>query len=213
MNLPVLPKKLSSSLKITPITTNSSTTTPQGKISLVPTNILLKPTQPNNITFKQSPQILYTKAPSSTSTSNSLSTVTMSSAAGGSGTMQVLVVNRLQNNTTELNTINIPKETIVPVTSTSANTPKIGELNNKFGFKKQNSGKIFKKIFVVNLLIICISELTRTLLNQLIQIQSQNLQVSRQRMEMEKQRFEFEKSIAEKILGIFQSKNNNQDIR
>lgn len=200
MNLPVLPN-LSSSLKITAITvpnTNTNTittttTTSQGKISLVPTNILLKPSQPNNITFKQSPQILYTKAPSSTPTSNSLSTMTMSSAAGGSGTMQVLVVNRLQNNTTEINTINIPKETVVPVTST-ANTSNIGEIkNNKFGFKKQNS------------------ELTRTLLNQLIQIQSQNLQVSRQRMEMEKQRFEFEKSIAEKLLGIFQSRNNNDD--
>lgn len=139
MDLPVLlPKNLSSSLKITPITTNATCTTTQGKISLVPTNILLKPTQPNNITFKQSPQIIYTKAPSSTPTSNSLSTVTMSSAAGGSGTMKVLVVNRLQNNTTELNTINIPKETVVPATITT-NTPKIDEIKNK-GLKKQNSG-------------------------------------------------------------------------
>lgn len=138
MNLPVLlPKNLSSSLKITPINTNTAS---QGKISLVPTNILLKPTQPNNITFKQSSQILYTKAPSSTPTSNSLSTVTMSSAAGGSGTMQVLVVNRLQNNTTDLNTINIPKETVLPPTITT-NTPKIDELKNK-GLKKQNSGYI-----------------------------------------------------------------------
>lgn len=142
MNLPVLPKNLSSSLKITPVTPNTSTTT-QGKISLVPTNILLKPTQSNNITFKQSPQILYTKAPSSTATSNSLSTVTMSSAAGGSGTMQVLVVNRVQNKSTELNTINIPKETVVPATITT-NTPKIDDLKNK-GFKKQNSGNYLKK--------------------------------------------------------------------
>lgn len=105
------------------VMSTNTTTTQGGKISLVPTNFLLKSQtqtqqqqqqqQKNQITFK-SPQIMYTSRPNGTATTNSMQVPIQTTGSKNGMPMKVLLVNRLQQN---------PQQTSEKSLTTSPSTP------------------------------------------------------------------------------------------
>lgn len=218
--------------------TSALTTTTTSKISLVPTNILMKPqttqSQPaTSAQFSFKPQqFICAKSTSNTSTSGAgmpmkvllVNTLTKPGApATASGTRPTIVtastsqasavrpIVSIQPKTATSITVNSPaiqsayrtrSTTAATANAQAARTPTVLS-TNKYLCSGGNGIDVGIRRTVA--MKAKGSPGFRTLLNQLVQMQTKQLEVSRQRLEMERERLDFEKSTGEKILGALTS--------
>lgn len=224
------------------ISTSSNTTTTASKISLVPTNILMKPqsnqpptTASAQFSFKPQ-QFLCTKSTANVSTSgtsgmpmkvllvNTLSkpsspatatgtksTIVTTATASTSQSNSVRPIVSIQPKTATSITVNSPiiqsayrtrSTTAATANAQAAKTPTVLS-TNKYLCSGTNSNETGVRRTIA--MKAKGSPGFRTLLNQLVQMQSKQLEVSRQRLEIERERLEFEKNTGEKILNALTS--------
>uniref|UniRef100_A0AAG5DNZ5 Myb/SANT-like DNA-binding domain-containing protein n=1 Tax=Anopheles atroparvus TaxID=41427 RepID=A0AAG5DNZ5_ANOAO len=205
----------------------SVTTTPSSKISLVPTNFLLKPQASNNIGFKQ-PIQLYTKPTVTIASSNpttglqpvvSVSGTTSAGAPGTPGTpMKLLLVNTLpkDGSAPKQQLIN-PATKQIYTTSTGVPLQKVTGLPGSLTIQPQQLlPKPGPGLPAVRKLLPATVGAPRAapsatggppklggfkaLLGQLVSLQRENLCITRTRQLTEKQRFANEKSVANSLL-------------
>lgn len=222
-----VPTSSSSSLSST-VTSNGSitSTTATSKISLVPTNILMKPSNSQS-TSTTTPQFSF-KPQQFLCAKSGVGTTT----SPGGMPMKVLLVNTLSKPTSSANCVSVvssasttqattvrPIVSIQPKTATSlgvtspmmqnayrtrsttaASTKPPGAISTNKYLCSGGGGPLESNVRRAVPLKAKGSPGFRTLLNQLVQMQSKQLDVSRQRLEIERERLDYEKSVGDKIL-------------
>lgn len=216
-------------------TTTMSTTTAGNKISLVPTNILMKPpgaisaTQPTATNFRFNPQQFLCTKPGG--------------GAAGGGPMKVLLVNTLQkpqvttsSSTTVTAVTTLPSRSLVNIQPkmqvSSAITSSSAPYQTRSATASANATcsnvtRLTQKKYLYTTAATTGDATTttsatpnekrsaaswkknapgfRTLLQQLVQLQNKTLDISRQRLDVEKERMSFERDTGEKILNVLSS--------
>lgn len=195
----------------------SSAPSQAGKISVVPTNILLKQQpQQQNIIFNSSasilrPQLFQTQANFISSSTQQQNQIQMPMQAGTNQNMpmKVLFVNRMPAAT--VTNPEPPKVTAPPIVTiaktpeppppqtptSSSKRPRLLDITKKASTNWRHASSKSTPGF-------------RNLLQSLVQIQTQNLDVSRKRLEVEKQRLEFEKTALDRILAALPLLTNSK---
>uniref|UniRef100_A0A1B0CEH7 Putative transcription factor gt-2 n=1 Tax=Lutzomyia longipalpis TaxID=7200 RepID=A0A1B0CEH7_LUTLO len=163
-----------------------STSTPTSKISLVPTNILLKP-QAQKMALNTGPTFFMKN--STTGAVQAISSVANSQTGMP---MKVLLVNTLPKSTAPAPTI-ISKASQVMTHATPVTTSADIRGQNSPNFRRNSTWKVPPKPSTIGF---------RTLLTQVIQQQNLSLQVARERLAVERERLAFEKATGEKLLEV-----------
>uniref|UniRef100_A0A1B0CEH5 Uncharacterized protein n=1 Tax=Lutzomyia longipalpis TaxID=7200 RepID=A0A1B0CEH5_LUTLO len=163
-----------------------STSTPTSKISLVPTNILLKP-QAQKMALNTGPTFFMKN--STTGAVQAISSVANSQTGMP---MKVLLVNTLPKSTAPAPTI-ISKASQVMTHATPVTTSADIRGQTSPNFRRNSTWKVPPKPSTIGF---------RTLLTQVIQQQNLSLQVARERLAVERERLAFEKATGEKLLEV-----------
>lgn len=164
-----------------------SPSTPK-KISLVPTNILLKSPQHSQMNFKPgTQQILYTKP-------NTVTTTTMP--------MQIVLVNTVPkmagNRASAVTNVTQAMMTSNPIPSVSSTSPTTNSMNDNPFLNTDNTEGIFnnKNNHQYN------HPGVRNALNQLISVQKESLALYKQRSDMQREHFEKKQLYQDKIVEV-----------
>ncbi|XP_063709524.1 uncharacterized protein LOC134838019 [Culicoides brevitarsis] len=179
--------------------TTSSTSSNAGKISLVPTNVLLKP----KIAQPTAPAPIITVNTQQQQQSSQVSS--QNSSAATSQAMKVLFVNAMPNAaTTQAGSAAPPTQTVTMTATPMVNKPKvmpplhptIPSSTRISVIPQPNPMAMGPKSAAQK------GTGFRHLLSQLIQLQNDNLQMQRQRLHVEKQRLDVEKTFGNRIVDL-----------
>ncbi|XP_059607357.1 uncharacterized protein LOC132255373 [Phlebotomus argentipes] len=158
--------------------------TPTSKISLVPTNILLKP-QAQKVALKPA-HTIYMKNP----TTGAVSAIPSVASSTSGMPMKVLLVNTMPKSTVSTPTI------ISKATPTICHTPAMTASQEcrpaPINYRRMSATRPPKPSTIG----------FRTLLSQVIQQQTLSLEVARERLAVEKERLAFERATGEKLLEV-----------
>lgn len=182
----------------TPTTTNSIPAT-NGKISLVPTNVLLKPQVKQVFASNSNQSTGHIMPPQAVSAASAVSAVPTSPG------MKVLLVNTLPNGSINSSTV-ISNNTNQPAIMT---TPNLAKLQPKTmpalqavqatSHQRSESPKIS---IVPTKQEPSKTSTLRQLMNNMVRLQNENLTMQRQRLNVERQRLEHEKSTGNRIVDL-----------
>ncbi|XP_037048103.1 platelet glycoprotein Ib alpha chain isoform X2 [Bradysia coprophila] len=191
-------------------------TTQSSKISLVPTNILMKPTATSlpQSSLNFSPQLFCAKSASGTQT---VYTTTSNGVP-----MKVLLVNALQTPkrlpTQQTPPLLLPKTVTTTATKLTTTTgivdssKTVNKLPTTESLTQRNGigGNVqINKSFISNRESRNETRGFKGLLHRLINIQNESLGISKQRLKIERQRFEFEQNIGKKLLSVLTKMASN----
>ncbi|GAB0087671.1 hypothetical protein DMENIID0001_020100 [Sergentomyia squamirostris] len=161
---------------------------PTSKISLVPTNILLKP-QAQNICNAQRMQQTRTIFMKNTTT-GAVSAIPTVATSGGGMPMKVLLVNTMPKSSVAATMMTKPNPIVTQATTaTSTAGSRPSPINARRISTWKSPSKATNNGF-------------RTLLTQVIHQQQLSLEVTKERLAVEKERLSFEKATGEKLLEI-----------
>ncbi|XP_055530134.1 histone-lysine N-methyltransferase SETD1A [Wyeomyia smithii] len=217
------PKPTSVSESVTITSATSSPASSQGKISVVPTNLLLKPT-PANVSIS-SPIQIYTQPTVTLAKPPTLApapqgVITSSSSAAGMAPMKLLLVNTVSKDGTTQQILTpasevpkmpqmrpapmlAPKPTVIPI-APKPPTVSIPAINVPQASAPDNlttAGRNPKPVLLNGEK----SSSVKALLNQLVSVQRENLTVSKARLALEKERLQFEKQIGGPLVDVVRS--------
>ncbi|XP_052860934.1 uncharacterized protein LOC128267991 [Anopheles cruzii] len=231
-----IPASAASTISITTLAGNSgaaATTTTQSKISLVPTNFLLKPQASSNLGFKQ-PIQLYTKPTVSIAGSKPTNTqppiVSVGAATSGAGNqpMKVFLVNTRPKDGSAPQQQLLASKAPQLFSSTSAvsmatgvsGLPKISiqpKLVTSGGVTPLGAAKILQTAPATSARVIATTPCGlrgpskavgfKTLLSQLVGVSRENLGITKTRLVAERERFSNEKSVANAVLKALDELN------
>ncbi|XP_053685906.1 uncharacterized protein LOC128735449 [Sabethes cyaneus] len=220
------PKLASASESVTITTTTSTPVSSQGKISVVPTNLLLKPT-PANVSIS-SPIQIYTQPTVSLAKPPTLApapqgVIASSSSAATMAPMKLLLVNTVSKDGTTQQILTpasevpkmpqmrpapmlAPKPTVIPIAPKQpiVSIPAINVPQGSTPESLTTAGRKPKPALLNGEK----SSGVKVLLNQLVSVQRENLVVSRARLALEKERLEFEKQIGGPLVDVVRSLSN-----
>lgn len=183
----------------TPTTTNAVTAATNGKISLVPTNVLLKPQA-------QLKQVFTSNNGPTISVPPNIQTTPPVSSQG----MKVLLVNALPNGGINTQAVIGPPNSSQPTTVIT--TPTLPKLQPKpmpaLQAVQQSSNATQLRPESPKISIVPTKQeptkgsTLRALMNNMIRLQNENLTMQRQRLNIERQRLEYEKNMGTRIVDL-----------